>query len=138
MRNQTLIMVALAMLAAGCTQQEAQNAYRQSAQSVTESIQEFTFSGKSREAEPIGAIQAEYPESARYQGQEGTVWLEVKTNVLTGPPQEVKLGRTSGFKSLDDAAIAAAKRHRFRPALSAAGMMIESEIDVPVDFYLQR
>ena len=127
MRNQTLILVALAMLAAGCTQQEAQNAYRKSTQSVTEGIQEFTFSGKSREAEPIGAIQAEYPESARYQGQEGTVWLVVKTNVLTGPPQEVKLGRTSGFKC-----------HRFRPALSAAGMMIESEIDVPVDFYLQR
>ena len=105
---------------------------------MTEGIQEFTFSGKSREAEPIGSIQAEYPESARYQGQEGTVWLVVKTNVLTGPPQEVKLGRTSGFKSLDDAAIAAAKRHRFRPALSAAGMMIESEIDVPVDFYLKR
>lgn len=133
-----IMLASLILLNAGCTQQEAQNAYRQSAQSMTEGIQDFTFSGKSREAEPIGAIQAEYPESARYQGQEGTVWLVVKTNVLTGPPQEVKLGRTSGFKSLDDAAIAAAKRHRFRPALSAAGMMVESEIDVPVDFYLQR
>ncbi|OAM22852.1 hypothetical protein A7P92_08825 [Eikenella corrodens] len=133
-----IMLAALILLAAGCTQQEAQNAYRQSAQSVTEGIQEFTFSGKSREAEPAGPIQAEDHESARYQGQEGTAWLVVKTNVLTGPPQEVKLGRTSGLKSLDDAAIAAAKRHRFRPALSAAGMMVESEIDVPVDFYLQR
>lgn len=138
MRNYAITLAALALLAAGCSQQEAQEAYRQSAQSVTEGIQEFTFGGKSREAEPIGKIEAEYPESARYQGQEGTVWLVVKTNVLTGPPQDVKLGRTSGFKSLDDAAIAAAKRHLFRPALSAAGMLIESEIDVPVDFYLQH
>ena len=138
MRNQTLILVALAMLAAGCTQQEAQQAYGQAAHSVAEAAAEWPTAGKSREAEPIGPIQAEYPESARYQGQEGTVWLVVKTNVLTGPPQEVKLGRTSGFKSLDDAAIAAVKRHHFRPARSAVGMMIESEIDVPVDFYLQR
>ena len=138
MRKYQFILAALACLASACTQQEAQQAYGQAAHSVAEAAAEWPTAGKSREAEPIGAIQAEYPESARYQGQEGTVWLVVKTNVLTGPPQEVKLGRTSGFKSLDDAAIAAAKRHRFRPALSAAGMMIESEIDVPVDFYLQR
>ena len=133
-----IMIAALILLATGCTQQEAQQAYGQAAHSVAEAAAEWPTAGKSREAEPIGPIQAEYPESARYQGQEGTVWLVVKTNVLTGPPQEVKLGRTSGFKSLDDAAIAAVKRHHFRPARSAVGMMIESEIDVPVDFYLQR
>lgn len=138
MRKSPLMLAALAILAAGCTEQEIQQGYGQAAQAVASAAAEWPQAGKSREAEPIGPIQAEYPESARYQGQEGTVWLVVKTNVLTGTPQEVRLGRTSGFKSLDDAAIAAAKRHRFRPALSATGFMIESEIDVPVDFYLQR
>ena len=54
-----IMLAALILLAAGCTQQEAQQAYGQAAHSVAEAAAEWPTAGKSREAEPLGARQAE-------------------------------------------------------------------------------
>src|SRR5262245_56000305 len=59
-------------------------------------------------AEPV------YPEVAREQGIGGTVSLEI-TVAADGPVAAVKVARPGGF-GFDEAAVAAARRFRFKPA----------------------
>jgi TonB family protein len=63
----------------------------------------------------IERVEPIYPETARTAGIGGTVSLELTVDE-TGAVAAVKLARPSGFAALDDAAITAARRFRFRPA----------------------
>ncbi len=76
-----------------------------------------------------------YPEASRRAGEEGVVLLAVSVN-RNGRPSSVALSRTSGFPSLDRAAIEAVRRWRFQPA-RLGGIAVDSEAEVPVRFQLK-
>lgn len=61
--------------------------------------------------------------------------LRVKVGA-DGRVQDVSIRRSSGFPSLDQAALAAVRRWRFDPA-RAAGVVVASEVEVPVRFQLK-
>jgi protein TonB len=75
-----------------------------------------------------------YPEPARRRGWEGRVVLRVLVDV-TGLPTDVAVGTSSGYRMLDDAAIAAVRRWRFEPA-RFAGVPVIASVNVPVTFRL--
>jgi len=75
-----------------------------------------------------------YPGIARRRGWEGTVEFKVRV-LISGDVGEVKLERSSGYRTLDDAARRAIKRWRFDPAIRT-GRVVESWVVVPVHFVL--
>ena len=77
-----------------------------------------------------------YPPAARQAHQEGVVTVDVEVNAA-GLPTSVSLARSSGFTSLDHAAIAAVRRWRFEPARNA-GVAVRGRVRVPVRFQLNR
>lgn len=141
--KKTIVLIAMALCA--CTEAEQEETRvtiarttRQAAEIYSEEFTKTLKAGRSREAEPIKTIKPEYPKSAWRQGDEGTTWLVIETLSTTYYPKKIKLGRTSGYKSLDDAAIAAANKTLFRPAAAESGWPIESVIDYPIDFRLSE
>ncbi len=75
-----------------------------------------------------------YPRLARLRGWEGRVVLLV-TVASNGTPEAIKVETSSGFTSLDKAAIKAVKRWRFQPA-RLAGTSIAGTVHVPIRFEL--
>ena len=90
--------------------------------------------GAPEHAAYLHAPEPGYPPSAREDGQEGLVILRVRVST-GGLPVEIALRRSSGFRALDRAAIAAVKHWTFVPARQA-GHPVESWIDVPIRFHL--
>jgi protein TonB len=60
-----------------------------------------------------------YPPASRRENEEGTVRLRVLVDA-TGRPQDVRVLKSSGHPRLDDAAVSAVKRWKFRPATQDA------------------
>ena len=87
---------------------------------------------------PIGAISPEYPEFARRAGLQGTVILEVEV-YADGVIGDISVRRSvqSGPGGLDEAAIAAVRRIRFRPGMSS-GRPVNTLVIVPIEFTLSR
>lgn len=77
----------------------------------------------------------QYPPEAKRLKQQGEVILRVKVG-SDGRVQDVSIRRSSGFPSLDQAALTAVRRWRFEPA-RASGVAIASEVEVPVRFQLK-
>lgn len=77
-----------------------------------------------------------YPLSARRMGQEGVVVLKVRVDER-GRPDEVQLSHSSGFSTLDDAALKAVKRWSFVPARQA-DTAVAAWVEVPVRFRLEQ
>ena len=75
-----------------------------------------------------------YPDVSRRRGQQGTVLLEVAVQA-DGVVDTVSVSQSSGYKSLDRAALTAVRRWRFRPATSA-GLAVASRVVIPIDFVL--
>lgn len=75
-----------------------------------------------------------YPSAARRQGIEGTVILEVLVDAA-GLPGRVAIARSSGSGLLDEAAVEAVERWRFRPA-RRGGEPVEGHVLVPITFRL--
>lgn len=75
-----------------------------------------------------------YPESSRLAREEGVVLLLVDVGSL-GTPTDVRLQRSSGYGTLDQAAIRAAQGWRFHPG-TMAGVAVASSVSVPVRFEL--
>jgi protein TonB len=76
-----------------------------------------------------------YPRRAREMGWQGTVVLRVEVNP-DGTVEEVSVRRTSGYPSLDEAALTAVKEWRFAPLTDGAFSM-SAVVDVPVRFDLR-
>lgn len=83
----------------------------------------------------LDAPEPEYPRSAREDDQEGLVVLRVLVS-RQGLPAEIGIARSSGFRALDAAAVAAVKRWTFSPA-RLDDRDIDSWMDVPIRFRLQ-
>ena len=77
----------------------------------------------------------QYPRRAREMGWQGTVVLRVEVNP-DGTVGVISVRRTSGYPSLDEAALTAVKEWRFAPLTDGAFSM-SAVVDVPVRFDLR-
>ncbi len=77
-----------------------------------------------------------YPKEALSKRIEGSVILRVRVGP-EGTVTHASIHRSSGYASLDRAAIAAVRRWLFQPAL-ISGQPVTKEIAVPVDFEIAR
>jgi len=77
-----------------------------------------------------------YPAIALRRGEQGRVMLRVSVSA-DGAPLEVDVAQTSGFPSLDSAALSAVRQWRFVPA-TQAGRPIAAIADVPVRFRIEN
>lgn len=75
-----------------------------------------------------------YPEAARREGWQGTVLLRVLVD-QDGKSKSIKVGRTSGFETLDRAAVETVKSWRFHPA-HYGDRRVESWVRIPIVFSL--
>jgi protein TonB len=75
-----------------------------------------------------------YPALARRRRQEGVVLLSVRVDAA-GRPESVEVQVSSGFASLDDAAVAAVTRWEFEPG-RLDGEPVASQVEVPIHFQL--
>ncbi|MBD5553356.1 MAG: energy transducer TonB [Desulfovibrio sp.] len=87
---------------------------------------------------PLGGASAPrpaYPELARKRGQEGTVNVRCQVDAA-GLVTGVALAKSSGFKLLDEAALKAVSKWKFRPG-QKDGASVAGTVVVPVQFKLQ-
>jgi protein TonB len=77
-----------------------------------------------------------YPAMARRRGQQGVVLLAVRVG-RSGRPESVAVRNSSGFASLDAAAIAAVEHWEFEPG-RLDGEPVPSQVEVPIRFELRR
>jgi protein TonB len=89
-------------------------------------------------AHPVAGMESDrppvYPEVARRRGQQGRVLLQVNV-AANGTPLGVTVAQSSGFASLDDAALRAVEQWRFVPA-TRGGTAVPAVAEVPVRFRL--
>lgn len=78
--------------------------------------------------------QPRYPAQARRRNQQGVVLLEVRLDAR-GAQREIRLLRSSGFPSLDRAALEAVAEWRFHPEV-INGRGVPSRVQIPVEFAL--
>jgi protein TonB len=76
----------------------------------------------------------DYPALARRRRQQGIVLLAVQVDAA-GRPEQVEVQVSSGFASLDDAAVAAVKDWEFEPG-RLDGQPVASRVEVPIQFQL--
>lgn len=82
-------------------------------------------------------VKPQYPEQARQARQEGTVVLRIQI-LVNGNPGAISVSRSSGYASLDEAAMTAVAKWRFVPAKDAAsGRPIACYTTMPVVFRLR-
>lgn len=77
-----------------------------------------------------------YPAQARRRNQQGQVLVEVRLDT-TGKQRELRLVQSSGFNSLDQAALEAVADWKFEPEVQA-GQAMPSRVQIPIDFALNR
>ncbi len=77
-----------------------------------------------------------YPKIARRRGLQGIVLLEVLV-FADGQVEKTFLLESSGYRSLDRAALRAVRRWQFKPATSL-GLPVASRVVVPIDFVLNK
>jgi protein TonB len=88
------------------------------------------------EATPLAGISASYPRMSQRRGEEGTVVLAIEV-LASGKAGTVEIIESSGFRRLDDAAIAAAKNARYIPA-KQFGRNVDSKLIQPLMFELTQ
>jgi TonB family protein len=72
-----------------------------------------------------------YPYAARDKRMEGRGVVELQLNRRTGVVRSARMLRSTGFRLLDDAAVSAFLKARFRPGTS-------SPVKVPINFTMGR
>jgi periplasmic protein TonB len=85
---------------------------------------------------PISKPAPDYPADALRNNETGTVVVRIEVGA-DGIPTDVALARRSGSRSLDRAAMKAAKRWRFRPA-QQNGQAVAGAVEVPMAFTLDE
>ncbi len=81
-------------------------------------------------------ISLEYPRLSRKLGEAGRVMLHVWIGE-DGLPKQVEVAQSSRFGRLDDAALGAVRKARFRPP-TVDGQRVEGWAHVPIDFELEK
>lgn len=83
----------------------------------------------------LSDIKPRYPYSARTRGETGRVTVHIHVS-SQGEVESVNVGESSGFASLDESAVAAARKARFKPA-ERDGKPVFSEMNLQFDFRLE-
>ena len=86
--------------------------------------------------EYLEPLQVEYPRLSKRLGETGIVMLRIFIDEA-GRVRDAQVGRTSGHPRLDDAAMAAVQKARFKPP-TVNGQAVSGYAQVPVDFQLER
>ena len=81
-------------------------------------------------------LQVEYPRLSKRLGETGMVMLRIFIDEA-GRVREAQVSRTSGHPRLDDAAMAAVQKARFKPP-SENGQALSGYAQVPVEFQLEK
>jgi len=89
-----------------------------------------------RRPELLMLVPPVYPKEAEKKGIEGTVGLKVLVTEK-GTVDKVEIEQSSGYQEMDDAAVKAAKKTRFRPAIKD-GERVAMWINYPIQFALTR
>lgn len=84
---------------------------------------------------PISKPAMKYPADALRNGETGKVVVRIEVGA-DGEPTDVTIVSRSGSRSLDRAAVQAAKRWRFRPA-QQNGRAVAAAVEVPIAFTLE-
>jgi protein TonB len=89
-------------------------------------------------SKPSGLSQPKpkYPSAARRAGQQGTVTLSFTVG-SSGKVTSVRVAKSSGHALLDNAALSAIRRWRFKPARNALGEGVSYSYTLPVPFRLR-
>ena len=82
------------------------------------------------------ASQPPYPNDAKKRGEEGDVRIKVKV-LADGRVGHAEVAKSSGFASLDGAALEAVRNWRFKPALKGRDAVV-CWINIPIKFRLRR
>ncbi len=77
-----------------------------------------------------------YPEAAKSQGQEGVVHLKVDVGP-DGLVEDLSIRKSSGFPLLDEAALKAVRKWKFKPG-KMAGLATSMTVQVPVRFKIEE
>ena len=77
-----------------------------------------------------------YPSSAKLAGHQGTVTLSFTVS-SSGKVISVRVSKSSGHSSLDNAAVSAIRRWRFKPARNGLGQAIRYQYSLPIPFVLK-
>lgn len=85
---------------------------------------------------PISRPAPTYPPDAIRNGETGTAVVRIEVGA-DGEPVEVSLVTRTGSRSLDRAALAAARRWKFRPA-QRNGQPVPGTVEAPIAFSLER
>jgi protein TonB len=85
---------------------------------------------------PISRPAPSYPPDAIRNGETGTAVVRIEVGA-DGEPVEVSLVTRTGSRSLDRAALAAARRWKFRPA-QRNGQPVPGVVEAPIAFSLER
>lgn len=80
-------------------------------------------------------VQPEYPRSALRRRQEGTVLLRVLISE-TGKREDIKIHSPSRYSLLNNAAVKAVKKWKFKPHL-VNGRPVKSWIEIPIEFKIR-
>jgi len=83
----------------------------------------------------LAEIRPYYPYSARTRGEEGKVMIRLRVT-SEGVVDSAAIGRSSGSSVLDESALAAARKARFKPA-EHNGRPVAADMDLQFDFRLQ-
>jgi len=84
---------------------------------------------------PKRSIRPDYPKGARQRGEQGAVVLEIQVDAK-GAVSGTKVVVSSGFAELDEAAVKAARKAKFRPAKSG-NKSVASTARLKLDFKLK-
>ena len=77
-----------------------------------------------------------YPSSARRAGHQGTTVLLITVG-SNGRVSSVRVSKSSGYSSLDNAAVSAARSWKFKPARNGLGQSVPYTLKAPVPFTLR-
>jgi protein TonB len=104
---------------------------------ATPEFPEVNTAATSLEAVPVAGVNLPpvYPRPARQRGWEGSVMLRVQVSA-GGRVDDIWVERSSGYQILDQAALVAVKKWRFRPAQSG-GRSVAGLVRVPISFELR-
>jgi len=81
-------------------------------------------------------VQPQYPSSLKKQGKEGRVLIELVIDA-NGGIVSARVKSSSGYKAMDEAALKAAKKTKFKPA-SKGGKAVKAKVIYPISFKLNR
>ncbi|MCA3276322.1 MAG: energy transducer TonB [Roseomonas sp.] len=101
-------------------------------------MESFTLEGRTTPPEAVDAARnrrPNYPEASRRRGEQGVVRVELLVDP-NGRVADVRILESSGFGTLDAAAVQAVRDWRFRPA-QRAGVPVAGSITTAVHFRLE-